>query len=158
MQLGLANRFLQSDFLDRKLYAVTVLISLLKQSKHKGLKRSFDELIEWIKEKRVLTAIYNEKSHSELIARSTDLLQYYLLSHPTFEELTPLLEWNEAILKLLNECYEYFPEAFKEELVTKINSKQNIKNKDALDIVKRTVGCEAWLLANGGESWVSVVR
>ncbi len=33
-----------------------------------------------------------------------------------------------------------------------------MKNKDALDIVKRTSGCEAWLLANGGESWVSVVR
>lgn len=41
LQLGLAIRFLQSDFLDRKLYAVTVLTSLLKQSKHKGLKRTF---------------------------------------------------------------------------------------------------------------------
>ena len=94
LQLGLANRFLQSDFLDRKLYAVTVLTSLLKQSKHKGLKRTFDELIDWVKEKKVLNALYNEKAHSELISRSADLLQYYLLSHPTFEELTPLLEWN----------------------------------------------------------------
>ncbi len=104
---------MQSDFLDRKLYAVTILTSLLKQSKHKSLKRSFEELIEWIKTKKVLAAIYNEKSHSELISRSADLLQYYLLSHPTFEELTPLLEWNEAILKLLNDCYEYFPEVFR---------------------------------------------
>ena len=94
LQLGLAIRFLQSDFLDRKLYAVTVLTSLLKQSKHKGLKRTFEELIDWVREKKVLTAIYNEKSHSELIARSADLLQYFLLSHPTFEELVPLLEWN----------------------------------------------------------------
>ena len=105
LQLGLAIRFLQSDFLDRKLYAVTVLTSLLKQSKHKGMKRTFEELIDWIKEKKVLTSIYNEKSHSELIARSADMLQYYLLSHPSFEELTPLLEWNESILKLLNDCY-----------------------------------------------------
>lgn len=89
----------------------------------------------------MLAAIYNEKSHSELIARSVDLLQYYLLSHPTFEELTPLLEWNESILKLLNECYEYFPEKFKEELVSRIKARQNVKNKDALDIVKRTAGC-----------------
>jgi hypothetical protein len=158
LQLGLAIRFLQSDFLDRKLYAVTVINSLLKQSKHKGLKRTFDELIDWIREKKVLTAIYNEKSHSELISRSAELLQYYLLCQPTFEELTPLLEWNESILKLLNESYEYFPEAFKEELVKRVKARQNVKNKDALDIVKRTSGCESWLLANGGESWVSVVR
>jgi len=64
LQLGLANRFLQSDFLDRKLYAVTVLTILLKQSKHRGLKSSFEELIKWIKDKGVLAAIYNEKSHS----------------------------------------------------------------------------------------------
>jgi len=69
------------------------------------------------------------------------MLQYYLLSHPSFEELKPLLEWNESILKLLNDCYEYFPEEFKEELVTRIKAKQNVKNKDALEIVKRTVGC-----------------
>jgi hypothetical protein len=62
--LGLANRFLQSDFLDRKLYAVTVLTALLKQSKHRSLKRSYEELIQWIKDKGVLAAIYNEKSHS----------------------------------------------------------------------------------------------
>ena len=127
--------------MDRKLYAVTVIISLLKQSKHKGLKRSFEELIDWIKEKKVLSYIYNEKAHSELIARSADLLQYYLLSHPSFEELTPLLEWNESILKLLNDCYEYFPENFKEELVTRIKKKSNVKNKEALEIVKRSPDC-----------------
>ena len=31
-------------------------------------------------------------------------------------------------------------------------------NKDALDVIKRTNGCEKWLLENGGESWVSVVK
>mgnify|MGYP000864521844 FL=1 len=40
----------------------------------------------------------------------------------------------------------------------RIKARTNVTNKDALEIVKRTSGCEAWLLANGGESWVSVVR
>lgn len=94
LQLSLAYRFLQSDFLDRKLYAVTIVTTLLKQSRTKAMKRSFEELISWIREKNIFAAIYNEKSHSELISRSADLLQYYLISHPTFEDLTPLLEWN----------------------------------------------------------------
>ncbi len=40
----------------------------------------------------------------------------------------------------------------------KIKAKDNVKIKDALEIVKRTPGCESWLLANGGEGWVSMVR
>ena len=40
----------------------------------------------------------------------------------------------------------------------KIKQRTNVTNKDALDIIKRTVGCENWLLNNGGESWVSVVK
>jgi len=36
---------LQSDFLDRKLYAVSVLTNLLKQSKHRILKRSTEDLL-----------------------------------------------------------------------------------------------------------------
>jgi hypothetical protein len=59
LQLSLAIRFLQSDFLDRKLYAVTIVTTLLKQSRNKALKRSFEELIDWIRDKKVLAAIYN---------------------------------------------------------------------------------------------------
>jgi hypothetical protein len=62
-----------------------------------------------VREKGILPLIYNEKSHSELIARSSDFLQYYLLNQPKSEELQPLLEWNESILKLVNDCYEYLP-------------------------------------------------
>lgn len=40
LQLNLTIRFLQSDFLDRKLYAVAMLTTFLKQSKHRVLKRS----------------------------------------------------------------------------------------------------------------------
>lgn len=58
----------------------------------------------------------------------------------------------------MNESYEYFPENFREELISRIKARKDVRNKDALDIVKRTNGCESWLLANGGESWVSVVR
>ena len=43
-------------------------------------------------------------------------------------------------------------------MIAKIKSKQSVKNKDALEIIKKTDGCESWLLANGGESWVSVVE
>jgi hypothetical protein len=64
LQLNLAIRFLQSDFLDRKLYAVSVLTSLLKQSKHRVLKRSTEDLLRWVREKGVMAAIYNEKAHS----------------------------------------------------------------------------------------------
>jgi hypothetical protein len=42
--------------------------------------------------------------------------------------------------------------------VVKIKQRTNVTNKDALDIIKRTSGCETWLLNNGGESWVSVVK
>jgi hypothetical protein len=139
--LTLTIRFLQSDFLDRKLYAVSLLTTLLKQSKHRVLRRSAEELLGWVREKGILPLIYNEKSHSELIARSSDFLQYYLLSQPKFEELTPLLEWNESILKLVNDCYEYLPEDFREELVKKVKGKTNVTNKDALEIIKRTPHC-----------------
>lgn len=67
----------------------------------------------WVREKGILPLIYNEKSHSELISRSADFLQYFLLSQTSVEELAPLLEWNESILKLVNDCYEYLPEEFR---------------------------------------------
>ena len=40
----------------------------------------------------------------------------------------------------------------------KIKQRTNVANKDALDIIKRTAACEGWLLNNGGDSWVSVVK
>lgn len=90
-----------------------MLTTLLKQSKHRVLKRSSEELLGWVREKGILPLIYNEKSHSELISRSADFLQYFLLSQTNVEELAPLLEWNESILKLVNDCYEYLPEEFR---------------------------------------------
>ena len=93
--MGLIVRFLQSDFLDRKLYAVNSLTLILKQSKHRSLQRTPEDLLAWVKQNNVIAAIYNEKSHSELISRSTDFLQYFLMSSPSYEDLTPLLEWNE---------------------------------------------------------------
>ncbi len=82
LQLNLTIRFLQSDFLDRKLYAISMLTTLLKQSKHRVLRRSQEELLAWVKEKAILSLLYNEKAHSELISRSSDFLQLYLLSQP----------------------------------------------------------------------------
>jgi hypothetical protein len=64
LQLSLAVRFLQSDFLDRKLYAISLLTAMLRQSKHKVLKRSTEDLLNWVREKGILPLIYNEKSHS----------------------------------------------------------------------------------------------
>lgn len=49
LQLNLTIRFLQSDFLDRKLYAIAMLTTLLKQSKHRVLKRSSEELLGWVR-------------------------------------------------------------------------------------------------------------
>ena len=61
-------------------------------------------------------------------------------------------------MKLLNEFYEHLPDDFKDKLIAKIKQRSNVVNKDALDVIKRTNGCEKWLLENGGESWVSVVK
>jgi hypothetical protein len=47
------------------------------------LKRSTEDLLNWVREKGILPLIYNEKSHSELISRSSDFLQYFLTSQPT---------------------------------------------------------------------------
>ena len=74
-------------------------------------------MLEWVKQKDILKLIFNEKAHSELISRSGDLLQNYLLSYSDPEELEPLLEWSEPILKLLNDVYEYLPIPFREKLV-----------------------------------------
>lgn len=93
-----------------------------------------------------------------MISRSADFLQFYLLTQPDLEELNPLLEWNEAILKLVNDSFDYFPDDFKNKMVERIKQKTDVTNKDALDIIKRVPECENWLLQNGGESWVSVVK
>lgn len=67
-----------------------------------------------------MKAIYNEKSHDELIARSSEFLQYYLLQKPSIEELSPLLEMTDANIKLVSEVFEYFPKEFQGEIVNKI--------------------------------------
>lgn len=62
------------------------------------------------------------------------------------------------MLKVSNELFDSFPRTFREALVAKITSRENVSNKDALDIVKKHGGSEAWLLQNGGEGWVDVVK
>jgi len=41
-----------------------LLTAMLRQSKHKVLKRSTEDLLNWVREKGILPLIYNEKSHS----------------------------------------------------------------------------------------------
>ena len=54
--------------------------------------------------------------------------------------------------------YDYLPETFREKIVARIQERKEVRWKEALELVKRTDDCEEWLLANGGEGWVSVVR
>jgi hypothetical protein len=49
-QLNLICRFLFSDFLDRKLQAVSILTTFMKYSKNM-LVKSKEEFVDWIKEK-----------------------------------------------------------------------------------------------------------
>jgi hypothetical protein len=93
-----------------------------------------------------------------LIGRSSEFLQYYLLQKPSVEELAPLLEMTDANIKLVSEVFEYFPKEFQAEVVNKIKEKDNVTNKEALNIMKQIAGCEEWLLKNGGECWVEVVK
>jgi hypothetical protein len=58
----------------------------MKYSKN-SLVKSKEEFVQWIKDNNVLKAIYNDKSHEELISRSSEFLQYYLLQKPSVEEL-----------------------------------------------------------------------
>lgn len=95
-------------------------------------------------------AIYNEKSHSELISRSSDFLKYYLETNPSPEKLKSLLIWNDAIIKLVDDYYEFLPEDILSKVEQQIKSKENVTNPDALSFIKKTPGCESWLLQNGG--------
>lgn len=97
-------------------------------SKHRITDKSLKEYIGWIKEHKIIPAIFNEKSHSELISRSSDFIRYYLETNPDPEDLQPLLVWNDAILKLVSESFEDFPEEFQEEMVKRIKSKKNVNN------------------------------
>lgn len=64
LQLDLILRFLFSDFLDRKLQAVTLLTVFFKMCRHKITRKSMKSFIEWIRENKILPGIYNDKSHS----------------------------------------------------------------------------------------------
>jgi len=46
------------------------------------------------------------------------------------------------------------PKEIQNVIVERIKSKTNVTNPDALTVIKKTSGCEAWLLQNGGECWV----
>lgn len=84
-----------SDFLDRKLQAVSLLTLFFKICGKYGLtKKPFKEFTQWINDNKILANIYNDKSHSELIAKSSDFLGYYLETQPSVEDLQPLLIWN----------------------------------------------------------------
>lgn len=87
-----------------------------------------------------------------------DFLKFYLSEQPTMENLEPFLETSETILKVTNELFEYFPREFREQLVQKITSKDEAKSKDAIEIVKKSGGNEIWLLRNGGDGWVDVMK
>jgi hypothetical protein len=126
------------------------MTQFIKMAKHKMTEIPYKEYIAWIRHHKIIPAIFNEKSHSELINRSSDFLRYFLEINVTMEDLQPLLSWNEAILKLVSESFEEFPEEFQEEVVTRIKARKNVTNEDALNIIKKTINCESWLLSNGG--------
>jgi|JI6StandDraft_1071083.scaffolds.fasta_scaffold07287_9 hypothetical protein len=92
------------------------------------------------------------------MSRAMEFIKLYLQEQPELRTLDPFLETNETMLKVSNELFESFPRAFREALVSKIISKENVTNKDALEIIKKQGGNESWLLKNGGEGWVDVIK
>lgn len=95
-----------------------------------------------MEEHKILGAIYNDKSHSELISRSSDFLKYYLETNPSAEKLEPLLIWNDAIIKLVDTYFEYLPEEISNGVVNRIKEKPKVTNPDALSIMRKTPNCE----------------
>lgn len=85
-------------------------------------------------------------------------MKYYIETRPDETKLEPLLIWNDAVFKLVNDFFEYLPESICQKIESKIKERTNITNPDALEIIKKTANCEAWLLDNGGECWVEVVK
>lgn len=85
--MSMIIRFLFSDFLDRKLQAISLLNSFLKNCYHEFSSITFAEACTWVKENKILPHIYNEKSHSELITKSSDFLKLYLKSNPDPSQL-----------------------------------------------------------------------
>lgn len=81
LELDLALRFINSDFLEKKMQAVSIFTDLLK---HAVLRPSeaylkTGELFEWFSKNDIIKKIFNEKSHSELVGRGSDFLQSYLI-------------------------------------------------------------------------------
>lgn len=81
LELDLALRFINSDFLERKMQAVTIFTDLLKQAilrpSETYLKTT--DLFDWFSKNDIIKKIFNEKSHSELVGRGSDFLQSYLI-------------------------------------------------------------------------------
>ena len=58
----------------------------------------------------------------------------------------------------MDDYYELLPEPILAKVEQQIKSKENVTNPDALSFIKKTPNCEEWLLKNGGECWVEVVK
>ena len=58
-QLQLILRFLFSDFLDKKLHAVTIMTQFLKLCKHSMTLISAKDFEKWIRDNKILPVIYN---------------------------------------------------------------------------------------------------
>lgn len=158
IKLNLSLKFINSDFLERKLHAITTITEFVKQSRSQFHQISYADICEWILKNDLLRKIFNEKSHPELMSRAMDFIKLYLEDRPKLETLDPFLETNETMLKVSNDLFDNFPRPFRDTLVAKIISKENVTNKDAIEIIKKQGGNESWLLHNGGEGWVDVVR
>lgn len=82
LRMDLALRFINSDFLERKMHAVTTITELIRLSKHHSNNLTYDQICNWIVKNEIIRKIFNEKSHPELITRATDLIKIYLLEQP----------------------------------------------------------------------------
>lgn len=112
----------------------------------------------WMEENKIIEKLYQEGAHSELIARSSDVLRLYLDGQPPISTLEPLLEMSEPIVKLIVENIGYFPNEFLKKVADKIVEKNMALDSNTLSILKAAGGYESFLLSKGGIGWVDVVK
>lgn len=92
LQPQLAKLFFESPFLDRKLNSLSIISELIKNARiDNTLYEEMKGLQQWIIDNKIIEGLYQEGTHSELIARSSDVLRLFLDANPPVSSLQPLL-------------------------------------------------------------------
>ena len=140
LNLNIAIMCLKSQNLERRIHGIKVIDDIIKEMKYQSSFNtsnfSASQLIEWVRDNKVLDIVFNTKNnfHPQIVQRTNSIIEY-LLIHKNFTEEDLNKIWDvssqdeeimKEVYKIIQYCSQLMPQEFIEKVLSKLNLSKQI--------------------------------